>query len=55
MKLRQRKKKRVSTYEITSVLEKRKKGLLTYDTTVKMLARLGMTEDEAKQILNDRE
>lgn len=48
-------KKNSSTYEITSVLEKRNKGLLTYNTTIKMLKRLGMTEEEAVQILNDRD
>ncbi len=53
-KLRQKVKKS-STYEITSVLEKRSKGLLTYNTTIKMLTRLGMTEEEARQILDDRD
>ena len=48
-------KKKSSTYEITSVLEKRSKGLLTYNTTIKMLTRLGMTEEEAQQILDDRD
>ncbi len=47
--------KKSSTYEITSVLEKRSKGLLTYNTTIKMLTRLGMTEEEARQILDDRD
>lgn len=48
-------KKKSSTYEITSVLEKRSKGLLTYNTTIKMLTRLGMTEEEARRILDDRD
>ena len=47
--------KQSSTYEITSVLEKRNKGLLTYNNTVKMLMRLGISEQEAKAILDDRD
>ena len=47
--------KRVSTYEITSILEKRNKGLLTYNNTVRLLEKLGLSENEARQILDDKD
>nr|DAZ62428.1 MAG TPA: RuvA, C-terminal domain [Caudoviricetes sp.] len=45
----------MSTYEITSVLEKHSKGLLTYNNTIRMLIQLGMSRDEAQSILDDKD
>ena len=47
--------RKVSTYEITSVLEKHSKGLLTYNNTIRMLIQLGMSRDEAQSILDDKD
>lgn len=47
--------RKVSTYEITSVLEKHSKGLLTYNNTIRMLIQLGMSRDEEQSILDDKD
>lgn len=42
-------------YKITSVLGQRKRGSLTYNNAIRMLERIGLTEEEAKQLLDDKD
>ncbi|MGI6117825.1 MAG: phage portal protein [Bilifractor sp.] len=44
-----------NVYKISSILEKRSKGQLTYNNAVRMLTRLGLDEDAAKQMLDDKD
>ena len=49
------KKNRGSTYEVTSLLRKYKRGELTRNNAIRMFAVLGMTEEEAIQLMDDRD
>lgn len=42
-------------YEITSILGKRKRGDITYNNAVRMLERIGVDEDEAVRLLEDKD
>lgn len=47
--------KQPSMYEITSVLDKRRRRVITYNNAVKMLVRIGLDEEEAKSLLDDKD
>lgn len=44
-----------STYEITSLLRKFKRGEITRKNAIKMFARLGFSEEEAQELMDDRD
>lgn len=47
--------KEATMYEITSVLGQRERGSITYNNALKMLLRLGLDEEEARELLDDKD
>ena len=47
--------KKPTMYEITSILTKRNNGNLTYNNALRMLVRIGLDEEEARLLLDDKD
>ena len=47
--------KEPAMYQITSVLGQRKRGQLAYNNALRMMVRIGLSEEEARQLLDDTE